>query len=369
MAADEILVGLVEHYSPSGKEQDAAEYLCLQMLKLGYTKSYLDEAGNAVGIMGEGPHQVILLSHIDTVPGKIPFRIDQNTLYGRGAVDAKASLACFVHAVARVGEVPGWQWVVIAAVGEEKDSVGSRYIINRYYPEATIIGEPNHWNRIALGYKGSARVTLTFRQRRIHSARQESSACETAIGTWQKIKEMAIQYNLEKPKIFDQLQVSLLKFNTGEKHFEDSAKLTLGARLPVGFPPEDLQNWLIPLAQNSEIFLHPFPIPAWRGDKNNFLVRTFLKSIRTFGGDPQFVYKTGTADVNLVAPAWKCPCLVYGPGDSAFDHTPDEHIDLDEYNRSIAIVQEVLRLFSTSEIVPPPGYSSASFPSTPGTLL
>ena len=60
------------------------------------------------------------------------------------------------------------------------------------------------------------------------------------------------------------------------------------------------------------------------------------------GWEPRFVYKTGTADLNIVAPLWKCPMLVYGPGDSNLDHTPDEHISLEEYMKSVLVLREAL---------------------------
>jgi [amino group carrier protein]-lysine/ornithine hydrolase len=39
---------------------------------------------------------------------------------------------------------------------------------------------------------------------------------------------------------------------------------------------------------------------------------------------------------------WKCPIVAYGPGDSALDHTPDEHIDLDEYLRAVRVLTSAL---------------------------
>ena len=33
----------------------------------------------------------------------------------------------------------------------------------------------------------------------------------------------------------------------------------------------------------------------------------------------------------------------YGPGDSGLDHTPNEHIDLAEYDRAIAVLERVAR--------------------------
>ena len=85
-----------------------------------------------------------------------------------------------------------------------------------------------------------------------------------------------------------------------------------------------------------------FAVSAWGGEKNTPLVRAFLSGIRSNGGGPRFVYKTGTADLNIVAPVWKCPAVVYGPGDSALDHTPNEHIDLAEYAKAVNVLVNVL---------------------------
>jgi LysW-gamma-L-lysine carboxypeptidase len=61
------------------------------------------------------------------------------------------------------------------------------------------------------------------------------------------------------------------------------------------------------------------------------------------------VVKTGTADMNVVAPHWPVPMLAYGPGDSAMDHRPDESISVDEYLRSVEVFQDVFgRLAETA---------------------
>ena len=85
-----------------------------------------------------------------------------------------------------------------------------------------------------------------------------------------------------------------------------------------------------------------FAVPAWGCDKNTKLVRSFLGGIRSQGGEPRFVYKTGTADLNIVAPVWKCPAVVYGPGDSALDHTPNEHINLEDYKKAVDVLSATL---------------------------
>src|SRR5215216_1566066 len=192
------LIGLVSQYSPSGQERGAVEWLVAHMSSLGYDTSFIDEAGNAVGVMGQGPRQVVLLGHIDTVPGEITVEHDNNLLYGRGSVDAKGPLACFVDAVAKVGVKDGWQFIVIGAVEEERDSEGARFITTQYKPDFAIIGEPNQWSRIALGYKGSAWANITVKRSQAHTASGEETAAETAVDAWLKIKAYADLFNFNK---------------------------------------------------------------------------------------------------------------------------------------------------------------------------
>jgi LysW-gamma-L-lysine carboxypeptidase len=121
-------------------------------------------------------------------------------------------------------------------------------------------------------------------------------------------------------------------------------------RLPPDFPPEQWYNYLQQLVHEHELAhssatIDPIgsAIPAWNCEKNNKLVRAFLGGIRSEGGTPAFVYKTGTADLNIVAPVWQCPALVYGPGDSALDHTPNEKLSLAEYQKSKAVLVKALQ--------------------------
>ena len=48
--------------------------------------------------------------------------------------------------------------------------------------------------------------------------------------------------------------------------------------------------------------------------------------------------------MNVAGQAWSCPIVAYGPGDSALDHTPNEHLDLAEYHQAMAILSRVLTL-------------------------
>jgi [amino group carrier protein]-lysine/ornithine hydrolase len=330
----ETLIGLVSQYSPSGQERGAVEWLVARMKSLHYDEAFIDEAGNAVGVMGKGPRQIILLGHIDTVPGEIPVSLTpspsskgRGVFYGRGTVDAKGPLACFTDAVAQVGAVDGWQSIVTGAVEEERDSDGARYVATKYKPDYAVIGEPNQWDRIALGYKGSAWSNITIKREQAHTASGEQTASEAAVDLWLAIKSFTESFNAEKPRAFDRIIPTLRGMESDQDGFEQWARLNIGVRLPIDVPPEawyeKLQAQILKvLAQYPQsevggetfrvsIEKTGFAIPAWGGEKNTLLVRAFLNGIRSQGGKPRFVYKTGTSDLNIVAPAWKCPALVY----------------------------------------------------------
>ncbi len=342
MSEFDTLVGLVSQYSPSGEEHRAVEWLVGRMKSLGYANAFIDDAGNAVGEIGQGPHQIVLLGHIDTVPGEIRMEQDGNLLYGRGSVDAKGPLACFVDAVANIGVKDGWQFVVIGAVEEERDSEGARFVVNQHKPDFAIIGEPNQWDRVALGYKGSAWANILVKRGQVHSASGEQTAAEAAVEIWLKIKAYVNLFNADKQKIFDKLLLTLREMETDSNDFEQWARLKVGVRLPMDVSPDHWYGKLGEISDDAEIERAGYPVPAWSCEKNTLLVRTFLSGIRSAGGEPRFVYKTGTADLNIAAPLWKCPAVVYGPGDSSLDHTPNEHISLDDYSKSVQVLSSVL---------------------------
>jgi LysW-gamma-L-lysine carboxypeptidase len=271
-------------------------------------------------------------------------------LHGRGTVDAKGPLAAFVDSAAAVPSRTGWQLVVIGAVEEERDSKGARFVAGQYRPDYAIIGEPNSWERIGFGYKGSAWASLTVRRGQVHTASGLETACESAVNAWDRVRAGVAVLNEGQQRLFDQVLLSLRGLQSGEDGFEQWARLQIMARLPPTLPPE---SWYARLAQlaGEEILVEAqgFAIPAYQCSKNTPLVRAFLSSIRAAGETPGFVLKTGTADLNIVGPAWeKHPnfggALVYGPGDSSLDHTPGERIEIAEYHHAVAVLTGALSI-------------------------
>ena len=346
---NETLLGLLSHYSPTGSVKNAADFLVQKMEMIGFDKSTTDAIGNVIGIKGNGPNQIVLLGHIDTVPGEIPIHLEEDVLYGRGAVDAKGSLAAFTDAVAEISIQSDWQVVVIGAMDEEGESKGARFICNQYQPKFVIIGEPSHWNRITMGYKGVQTSLLTVQKSKTHSAIGES-ACDTLLEKWQNLLTKVNQFNDGK-NMFEQILPSVMKMNGKSEDFLMNAQMEIKTRLPEEITPKIwVEEWLGKF-QDVQVSICNEGIQAYKADKHSALARVFLGAIRSVGGTPGFVNKSGTSDMNIVMPVWNCPVLAYGPGDSILDHTPDEHINIQEYRLAVKVLKTVLvRLGAAKEL-------------------
>jgi LysW-gamma-L-lysine carboxypeptidase len=425
-AAIALVHGLVAIPSLSSQEAEASRWLVGEMRRAGFDRAFVDDAGNAVGELGDpsASRTVVLLGHIDTVPGNIPVRIGAAppappasarlesrelrrgaaeaasgreggpALYGRGSVDAKGPLAAFVVGAARFGaaraRAASLRVVVVGAVEEEAaTSKGARHVAARFdgvrepRPSACVIGEPSHWRRVTLGYKGRLLLDVTAAQPMAHTAGPDAGVAAIVVDLWNWVTAHAVSVNAGKDQVFNRLSPSLRRFVTStDEAMHERAEAGIGWRLPPGFDAEafvpDLVGWTArhvacptnPLADSTRYALAPGDAGQdvirldgartamtlrfrgwerpWRGDRANPIVRSFIAAIATVDptAQPGFVLKTGTSDMNVVGPVWQCPIVAYGPGDSALDHTPTEHLLLDEYWHAVRVVEEMLVRFA-----------------------
>ena len=209
-----------------------------------------------------------------------------------------------------------------------------------------------------------------------HTAGPDASLASIVVDVWNWVSAHAAALNQTRDKAFEQLSPSLRRFITSTNaEMHDRVDAQIAWRIPLGF---DIDGFVSELLQWTAAHVGA-PTPAiaalaaiggehvtvagertmlefrfrgweqpWKADRANGLVRSFLSAIRTADAhvQPGFVFKTGTSDMNVVAPVWRCPIVAYGPGDSALDHTPNEHLSLDEYWRAIEVVERMLRAFA-----------------------
>jgi LysW-gamma-L-lysine carboxypeptidase len=339
----DLLRRIVEIPSLSDHEGAAVAELCRQMDARGF-QTRVDEAGSAVGTIGNGERSVVLLGHIDTVPGHIPVRIDRDELWGRGAVDAKGPLCTFVAAAAAAAPMLKATVTVVGAVGEERlGSPGANAVATWPAPDFCVIGEPSGWDAICLGYRGTFGFHYRLRQPSRHSAGPGESAGEQGIAFWNAMVAEIDAMNAERAptSTFNTITPALREMHAGNNGMEDEAYLSIGLRLPPGVDIEQLRGRILDLAGGAEIDINGVQ-EGFRSPKQSPLVPPFLRAIRAAGGEPRFTLKLGTSDMTVVGPVWNCPIVTYGPGDASLDHTPEERINLLDYGRAIRVLREVL---------------------------
>jgi acetylornithine deacetylase len=267
---------------------------------------------------------VTLSTHMDTVPPFFSSREDEETIWGRGACDAKGIIAAMIAAVEKLLNAGKKNFAVLFVVGEEVNGAGalvaarnprgSRYLIN---------GEPTE-NKIALGTKGALRFEITAKGRLAHSAYPElgHSAIETLLDVLQDIR--AIKLPEDQLLGRSTLNIGTIAGGRAPNVIADHAQAEIMFRLVSSAAPirEALAQVLAGRAEAREQYttpaqrLEPFPrLPT--------TVVSFTTDIPSFGT------------------AWGKPFLI-GPGSIHAAHTAEECILKQQLLRAVDIYAEMV---------------------------
>lgn len=342
-AAEKLILDLVSTPRPSGREGEAASLLVSRLTRLGWDSAGIDEVGNVVATKGTGPKEFLLLGHIDTVPGGPVVRIEGRTLWGRGSVDAGGPLCAFAIAGGAADLPREWRLTLVAAVREETDSLGAWHRLPLHSPAACIVGEPSGTDGITLAYRGYLQVRLTAEDTGSHRSGGTSPLTACLRAAADILEEIESQDDPARPLI-ERTGANVLSMR-GTEEGRREASVDLDIRLPLGAHPETVFDFCRTKAQSRGVSAALVSaVAAHSAGRDNPVIRALRIAVREQGGTPRLLAKGGTADFNVAA-AWNCPMAAWGPGDSRLDHTADERLDLDEYARSIRVLEAMLRSF------------------------
>lgn len=355
------LTNLLGIYSPSGKEEDIANFLADKMKKMGFEVGK-DDIGNVIGVIGEGEPVIFLCGHMDTVEGHMPLRIEEGKIYARGAVDAKGPLAAMIMAGVEAAKERSFKGKILVAsvVEEEATSKGVRHLIGQgIQADYAIFGEPSGVENVTIGYKGQIQLKIVVKTQTGHSSTPWlfDNALEKAYELWERIKAACPYPSIEpEEKPFTSITVCLVRIAGGQGNsvipFE--AEMNIDVRVPIQFSTAQVYEKMSKIIKNYQAANPKVTIKAYIQDtvepfeaaKSSPLVHVLSSSVRKVLGKPAtLLRKTGTGDMNILGKAMNLPIVTYGPGESYLDHTTDEHIDINEYLQAIEVYKEaILRL-------------------------
>jgi LysW-gamma-L-lysine carboxypeptidase len=278
-------------------------------------------------------------------------------LYGRGAVDAKASLAAMIVAASNFVKegFPG-KILVVGVVDEEGEGKGIKHLIKSgISPDYAIFGEPSGVGKIIFGYKGILNLKITCETPTGHSASPWlfDNAIEKAMELWRQIRRLHLPEEKLKSRFYS-ITSCLMKIeggNASSSVVPSKCDIYVQLRIPPQLTPErvlkDVEERIRRFKATSPKVSVRMEIEgsdyAFEADRRSLLVRALSWAIRkTTLNYAAFSRKTGTGDMNILGNALKIPVVTYGPGDSNLDHTPNEHIDIQEYLDSIQVYQKTL---------------------------
>jgi acetylornithine deacetylase len=271
----------------------------------------------------QGSPDLVFSTHIDTVPPYIPFREDDDYLYGRGVCDAKGIIAAQIAAAEELRSA-GFRIGLLFVSGEERDSAGakvanenpkgSRYLIN---------GEPTD-NRIALASKGSLRVVLRASGVMAHSAYPElgDSAIHKLVEALDKV------LSLDLPVTED---VGPSTLNIGQIR---------GGYAPNVIADKAEAHVLIRLVGSSEP-IRAAVLEAVQGlAEADFTLEIPFVRLRAIPGLTTMIAKF-TTDIPWLT-KWGEPLLL-GPGSIHVAHTPNERIAKKEILDAVELYVQVAK--------------------------
>lgn len=325
---------LIDIPSVTLEEKAVAEYLAAHLQTLGAAVE-LDEAEpgrpNVYAAWcepGASP-DVVLSTHIDTVPPFFASREDDLNIYGRGSCDAKGIVAAMVEAAKRLLAEGVSNIAVLFLVGEERNSAGaahanknprgSRWLIN---------GEPTE-NKLALGTKGVLRVEIDARGRMAHSAYPElgESATEKLLDTMERVRRMKLP---EDPVLGQTtMNIGLLSGGVAPNVIPGSARAELMYRT---------------VAQPDALFAQIVETVGAQGTVRKVLEIPPVKCgrIDELGGAvPTDVVKFAT-DIPCLT-NWGAPFL-FGPGSIHVAHTDNEHIPKAQLAEAVEIYMQMVKI-------------------------
>ncbi|WP_428325623.1 M20/M25/M40 family metallo-hydrolase [Nitrosopumilus sp.] len=353
--ATKMLEKALRLYTPSLSEKPMAEFLADKCDDLGFEDIQIDEVGNVIAKKGSGSPRIMLCGHMDVVPGKVKVRKEGDSLYGRGASDAKAPLMAMLFAAASIQNNNG-TIIFVGAVDEEGNATGIKNLVKKEMDvDYAVFGEPSGIKQVTIAYKGRLAINLKVTV-------EDSSHASAPWLSKNAILESMIFARELKDKLEENqedrtkgmlLTATMTEVKGGTSHnvTPKECETTFDIRIPVDMNCKSVEqkiaNLVKEIAEKREVeafYSILDETEPFEAAHNSPLVRAFTLGVMDVEHSrPKLIRKTGTGDMNVLGTQWSIPVVTYGPGDPHEAHTIDEKVSIEEYLRGIEILKKMLQ--------------------------
>jgi len=320
----ELLKTLVEIESPSKKEDKIKKFVKNYLINLGY-KVHEEE----YYIATESDSDLIVATHLDTVPLNYSFSYNGVYAYGTGVCDAKASIVAMLLAAEKK-----LNYTLAFFCDEEEDGLGSKEFVKSWEKgRFVIVMEPTEL-KIASKHWGSFELIVEVKGKEAHGAFPEKgvNAIEKAFELFNKLKKQ-------------NLNISPLKIEGGKEEYiiPDTCKIKFEFFLK---PEEKLNDYLKKIELVREYGNYEID-HAYEGYISSNIVSYLEKALEETG--LPIIYtemKSWTDALNLKE---KFDVVVWGPGELPLCHTKEEKIRIEDIKKTIGVLIRLNSFFSTKK--------------------
>ncbi len=337
------LCDLVSIRSVTGEEAALSAYIADRLKQAGVAVER-DEEGNVTAEAGRGDRLLVVNGHLDTVPPvdgwkTDPFapRVESGRVYGLGASDMKAGLACMMWLVQHIRpRVRTW---FAFTNHEEGGSIiprnGVRRLIGRACPDYAITTEPSYDDAagrlsIGIGCQGRAIAALTVIGRSGHSSdwRRADNAIYRGVEVIKRIASIAERLKPIEvvPGVQSVPSLSVVAAHAGvaDNIIPDRLRLTVDRRLSVGEDFNTFEAELREAAQgiNHELEISRLCLPTL-ADKNGHTLATAREALQKTQGNAPIQFSQGRQDLSIFAERTHDFCNL-GPGSIGQPHKANE---------------------------------------------
>ena len=349
---------LVRFPSLSGREREIADFVHAHARAAGLDVGRHED--NVWAALGDGEESggsgdtLLLASHLDVVPPSHghpfpPFvpTVQDGRIYGRGAVDAKASGAAMLQALTDLHRggfrPPGRVVVALTACEETGGPYNGLESLRPHLPRvaAAVIGEPTGL-RPCLAQKGLLILSATAHGRTAHAARAHLGTNALTAAARDLLRVDALAFDRTDPLLgAPTVTATVVAGGSAKNVVPDRCTLTLDVRSTPAYTHAELTA-LVADALESRVAVFSDRLVPCATPADARVAQAAGAALRGLGLDDTPFGSPTASDWVFVADV---PAVKLGPGRSELSHTPDEHVEAAEVERAVAVYTNLITAY------------------------